>query len=228
MSTPRRGWCRCCVDIGIAERYWKVMESHRSQLSRLRLCWHELDLQESSVEEHATNGVAESSIREVKRQMRSLIALEALVAKTVVCHPILKWIPTMASDAISFFRIGKGGLTAEMRRSGRAWKNVAEYEESVHQRWQEQLQSGCNQSCMLDGSLGADEVVKAAGLRRMNEESRWNVDSWHALRDLPLGCHRKGSRSCRGCSSPTTSNHPSAFGATSALRHEGRLEKVLV
>ena len=34
----------------------------------------------------------------------------------------------MASDAIHFFRIGKDGLTAEMRRSGRAWKNlVAEF-----------------------------------------------------------------------------------------------------
>ena len=30
VSTPRRGWCRCCVDLGIAERYCKVMESHRS------------------------------------------------------------------------------------------------------------------------------------------------------------------------------------------------------
>ena len=30
MSMPRRGWCLCCVDLGIAERYCKVMESHRS------------------------------------------------------------------------------------------------------------------------------------------------------------------------------------------------------
>ena len=38
----------------------------------------------------------------------------------------------MASDVISFFRIGRDGLTAEMRRSGRAWKKlVPEFGESV-------------------------------------------------------------------------------------------------
>ena len=41
----------------------------------------------------------------------------------------------MASDAISFFRIGRDGLTAEMRGTGRAWKKiVAEFRESVHYR----------------------------------------------------------------------------------------------
>ena len=29
-SMPRHGWCLCCVDLGIAERYCKVMESKRS------------------------------------------------------------------------------------------------------------------------------------------------------------------------------------------------------
>ena len=41
----------------------------------------------------------------------------------------------MASDAISFFRIGGDGLTAEMRRSERAWKKlVGEFGQSVHYR----------------------------------------------------------------------------------------------
>ena len=41
----------------------------------------------------------------------------------------------MAADAISFFTIGNDGLTAEMRRFGRAWKKlVAEIGESVHYR----------------------------------------------------------------------------------------------
>ena len=40
-----------------------------------------------------------------------------------------------SSDAISFCRIGRDGKTAEMRRSGRAWKKlVADFGESVHQR----------------------------------------------------------------------------------------------
>ena len=75
----------------------------------------------SPVGEHATNGVAESVMLEVKRQTRTLkFALEAHVGKIVASHSILRWIPTMAADAMSFFRIGRDGLTAEMRHSGRA------------------------------------------------------------------------------------------------------------
>ena len=96
----------------------------------------ELFLRESPVGEHVTNGVAESAMREVKRQTRTLkVALEAHVGKIVESHSILKWIPTMAADAISFFRIGRGGFTAEMRGSGRAWKKlVAEFGKSIHYR----------------------------------------------------------------------------------------------
>ena len=67
----------------------------------------EMVLRESPVGEYATNGVAESAMREVNRQTRTLkVALEAHVGKIVEPHSILKWIPTMA-DAISFFRIGR-------------------------------------------------------------------------------------------------------------------------
>ena len=95
----------------------------------------ELVLREGPVGEYATKGVAESAMREVKRQTRTLkFALEPHVGKIVEPHSILKWIPTMA-DAISFFRVGRDGLTAEMRRSRRAWKKfVAEFWESVNCR----------------------------------------------------------------------------------------------
>ena len=93
----------------------------------------ELVLRESPVGEHATNNVAESAIREVKRQTRTLkFAVEAHVSKIIECHSILRWVLMMASDVISFFRIGRDGLTTEMRRSGRAWnKLVAEIGGSV-------------------------------------------------------------------------------------------------
>ena len=85
----------------------------------------ELVLRESPVGEHATNGVAEFAVREVKRKTRTLkFAPEAQVGKIVEYHSILKWVPTLAADAISFFRIGRDGLKAEVRRSGRAWKKV--------------------------------------------------------------------------------------------------------
>ena len=79
-----------------------------------RLCWHlhllSLGLRGSPAGEHATNGVAESAMREVKRPTRTLkFVLEAHVGKIVESHAILKWIPTLAADAISFFRIGRDG-----------------------------------------------------------------------------------------------------------------------
>ena len=59
------------------------------------------------------------------RQTRTLkFALEAHVGKIVESHSIFTWVPMMASDAISFFWIDRDGLTAEMRRSGRAWKKL--------------------------------------------------------------------------------------------------------
>ena len=141
-------------------------------------------------------------MREVKRQTRTLkFALEAHVGKIVESHSILKWIPTMAaSDAISFFRIGRDGLTAEMRRSGRAWKElVAEFGESgycslavaraVASGMQPQLYVGrylghhARTGSIL--TMATDGVVKAVGFRRMNDESRWDVDGWNALRGLP-------------------------------------------
>ena len=143
-------------------------------------------LRESPIGEHATNGVAESAMREMKRQTRTLkIALEAHVVKIVEPHSILKWIPTMAADAISFFRIGKDGLTDEMRRSGRAWKKlVAEFGRSVYYRAVARaVASGMQPSLHVGRYFGhhartgsvlimtTEGVVKAAGFRWMNEEN---------------------------------------------------------
>ena len=96
----------------------------------------ELVLRESPVGEHATKGVAESAMREVIRHTRTVkFAMDAHVGKIVESQFILKWIPTMAADAISSSRIGRVGFTAEMRRCGRAWKKlVAEFGESVNFR----------------------------------------------------------------------------------------------
>ena len=72
--------------------------------------------------------------------------------------------------------------------------------------------------------MTTDGVVKAAGFRRMNEESRWNVDNWNALRGLPWDVTEPGAEATEV--SLTTSNHPSAFDATSALSHKDRVEEI--
>ena len=71
----------------------------------------------------------------------------------------------MESDGISFSRIGRDGLTAEMRRSGHAWiKLVAEFGESVHYRLvvARAVASEMHPSCMLDGIL--DIAHELAGI----------------------------------------------------------------
>ena len=77
----------------------------------------------------------------------------------------------MASGAITFFRIGRDGLTAEMRRAGRAWKKLPP---SVSK-------GSCKWTATKAVYWTVSWAFKAAGLRRMNEESRWNVDSWDAV-----------------------------------------------
>ena len=66
----------------------------------------------------------------------------------------------MASDAINFFKIGRDGFTAEMRRSGRAWKKlVAEFGESVYCRpaVARALPVECNPNLYVDRYLGHHE-----------------------------------------------------------------------
>ena len=62
----------------------------------------ELVFREIAVGEHATNGVGESAMREVKRQTRTLKSLlEPHVGVVSNSHLILRWMPTIAADDIS-------------------------------------------------------------------------------------------------------------------------------
>ena len=160
----------------------------------------ELGLRKSPVGQHAATGVAESALREVKRQTRTLkFALGALVRKIVESHPILRCLPPVASDAISFFRFGRDSLEAAMRRCGREWnKLVAEFGEPAHCRPAVSKTIACGMqpwlyfgrylghhaSTSIILIMTTEGVVEAAVLGR-NEKSRWNVEIWNALRGLP-------------------------------------------
>ena len=156
---------------------------------------------ESPVGESASNGVAECAVREVKRQVRTLrCALEERVGPVADGHPILRWLPMAAADAISFYRIGRDGLTAEMRRTGRPWnKLVAEFGERVFYRpvVARKVRSGMQPKLEVGRYLGHHArtgsilvmteagVVPAAGFRRSAVGDRWTASGWSALRGLP-------------------------------------------
>ena len=60
---------------------------------------------ECPVGDHAANGHAESAVRQVKDQMRTIrIGLERKLRRVLEeTDPILTWLPTFAADAVSIF-----------------------------------------------------------------------------------------------------------------------------
>ena len=68
-------------------------------------------LRESPVGEHATNGVAESAMREIKRQMRTLkFSLEAHVRKIFESHSFHLEVDTLPAKGVSVLRFPDGPL----------------------------------------------------------------------------------------------------------------------
>ena len=140
----------------------------------------------------------------------------------------------MAADAISFFTIGTDGSTTEMRRSGRAWKKAR------CKIWRIRLLPSRKSSCkwsatkngMLDGildttgELGSIPVVTTDGVLKDERREPMEGRQLECSSSCFLGCNRTGNRRYRGYPSSTTSNHPPAFDATSALRHKGRLKEI--
>ena len=137
--------------------------------------------------------------------------------KIVKSLPVLRWMPTKASDANTFFGIGRDGVTAEIRR---CWACVEETRCRVvdslfttTKRSHEQMGVECYHSCLLVG-------------QRMNVENRWNVDSWSAFRGLFALSPQRGASAAWAHQDPRPHVVHLLSGGTLALCHEGRLEKV--
>ena len=90
VSEHATSWLVSCVDLVFAERYCKSGEPSIVALKTATLLAAplvELALRDNPVGEHATNGVARSAMREVKRHTRTLkCALEAHVGSRVTFH----------------------------------------------------------------------------------------------------------------------------------------------
>ena len=151
----------------------------------------ELVLRGCPVGEHATKGVAESAMREVKRQTRTLkFALEAHVGKIVGSPSTLRWIPTI-SDAISFFRIGRDDLMAEMLRSGCAWKKLV----SEFGKIRPLPPSGSKGSCKWNATKTVYRTVSWAphtNWQHSHHDGRWSRERCRVWQD-----ERGEQRECR-------------------------------
>ena len=80
------------------------------------------------------NGRVEMTVREVKRQCRTLrISTEQNTSVRIADDsPLLSWLPRFAEQVMNKMRIGKDGKTSDMRRTGRRWtKPMAQFGEKV-------------------------------------------------------------------------------------------------
>ena len=186
MSEEATSWmisqlCRLCCRPAILQSDGEPSFVAVTTASLLEAPSVEMVLRESPVGEHATNGVAESAMREVKRQTRTLkFTLEAHMGRIVETHSILRCIPMMPPDGISFFREG-------IIPSRLGWKNlVAEFGESVYDRppVARAVARGMQPKLYVGRYLGhpartgsiltmtTEGVVKAAGFRGKYFENR--------------------------------------------------------
>ena len=96
---------------------------------------NEITVRESPPYDHKANGVAEEAVKEVKRQTRVILyELNSKYGKALdMTSPLAMFIPRHAAATLNRFRRGEDGFTAEIRRTGHAWKRLAlPYGEQVH------------------------------------------------------------------------------------------------
>ena len=84
--------------------------------------------------DHMAKGRVEMAVRGVKRHCRTLriSAEQNTIVRIADDSPLLSWLPRFAAQVMNKMRIGKDGMTSEMRRTGRRWrKPTAQFGESL-------------------------------------------------------------------------------------------------
>ena len=82
--------------------------------------------------DHMANGRVEMAVREVTRQCRTLkVSFEHNTGVRIANDsPLLSWLLRFAAQVMNKMRIGKGGKTSELRRTGQRWiKPMAQFGE---------------------------------------------------------------------------------------------------
>lgn len=168
----------------------------------------ELNLQESPTsanqENAASNGTAESAVREVKRMIRAILSeLETKTGqKFNADHHLLAWIARHAAFLLTRFRIGEDGKSAYQRALGREWRRpTVVFGEQI--LFKPVGAEGRKRSSPLEArvamgryvgtaSRNADllvmtptGVVKGHSLHRRAELDRWSTEGLDNLRGLP-------------------------------------------
>ena len=86
----------------------------------------ELQLEESRVGEHQSNGEVENAIRSIQSRIRTMrLALHSRYqAKIGIEHPIMPWLIHHAALLTNFCRVGTDGRTSYERRKGKCFNRL--------------------------------------------------------------------------------------------------------
>ena len=167
--------------------------------------------EESPVGDHAGNGDAESAVRQVQGQIRTMKdALESRYGERIARDShILPWLVMHAAATITRYRKDADGITAYRRWKGKEFKRaVAEFGENVWylksdsagknkyvNRWQEGIWLGIADDTG-ETIVGTDDgVVKAKDFRRKPiVRERWNRERLAGMRGVPwkTSVHEEG------------------------------------
>ena len=164
----------------------------------------------SAVGESQSNGTAERAVQAFEDDLRTLkSAFEERIGERLgTAHPVLQWLVEHAASLRNRFHVGKSGLTPYEYLHGRkANGNIIEFGERVfyyvptalkaklNLRWKLGIFLGCvtesNESYV--GAWNGD-VIKARGLTRVVEGSRWSKDAVNRITGTPAKRNPSGNR----------------------------------
>ena len=147
--------------------------------------------------DHQANGMAESAVRELKRQMRVLrLATEDKLGKRIADDsPILAWLPRYSAAILNNDRVGADGKTAEFRRTGKNWRKPSmQFMEMVHVRKLGEMGQSNYQSRMTSGRLlgfhersgavlamTAEGVIRGKSASKITLQQAWDPEGLESL-----------------------------------------------
>ena len=163
----------------------------------------EFVMEESSVEEHQSNGTIEVTVREIQKQVRVMkSALEVRMTCEVLSrHPILAFLVEHAGRLMSWYQVGRDGRTAYELHAGKPYRRqLVEFGERVYfmpirpggarqakldPKWQHGAFIGIRDRRDEMLIMTTTGVYKTRNVRRRPESERWDFEFLVALKGTP-------------------------------------------
>ena len=148
------------------------------------------------------NGAAENAVKEMKNRIRAIkqATEEKLGVRLTKSQPMLSWIARHAATCINRYKLGKDGLTPEIRRTGRRWRKPGLLfgERLMVRPLKLTTKKQDNVPRMICGHyvghhhrtgaalvMTAGGTIRGRGVSRLPESERWSPVDVATMRGLP-------------------------------------------